>query len=74
MHIFSIGDWVYAGDYVYGQIVELGDDWAAVEFDTGSGGGTLTYDISILSKAEPPTKIHDLPQYHFDRSDWYGRV
>ena len=65
MHEFNIGDWVYAGDYVYGQIVEFDDDYAWVEFDTGSGGGTLTFALTDLQPAEPPkeTKFIVMPKY-----------
>lgn len=53
MHEFNIGDWVYAGDYFYGQIVEFEDDYAHVEFDTGFGGGTLTFALTDLQPAKP---------------------
>ena len=57
MSKFEVGDWVYAGDYIYGQIVEIDDDDTAhVEFDTGSGGGCLPFEFSELQKAEPPKK------------------
>lgn len=41
--IFEVGDWVYAGDWCYGQIIGLDFEnrEALVEFDTGSGGGSF---------------------------------
>jgi hypothetical protein len=72
MHRFNIGDWVYAGrDYCfYGQIVDIYNETeeASIEFDNGPyGGGSLCFDLEDLVPAEPPTKLHTLPQYHFDR-------
>lgn len=47
-NIFKIGDYVYADDWCYGQIVEIANGLAYVEFDTGTGGGTLPFDFNEL--------------------------
>lgn len=49
---FKIGDWVYAEDWCYGQIIDIDGNFASVEFDTGSGGGTCLFDICDLVHAE----------------------
>ena len=72
MHIFKVGDWVYAGvdQWCYGQIVDFDGqekDIAIVKYDTGTGGGNFSFDLEDLEPAEPPTKMKILPQYHFDR-------
>lgn len=51
---FEIGDWVCVDDYIYGQIVDLHSSWAVVEFDTGTGGGSFSFKLSEMRKAEPP--------------------
>lgn len=53
MNKFNVGDWVYAGDWCYGQIVELGDECATVQFDTGSGGGSFSFELDALELAAP---------------------
>ena len=53
---FKVGDWVYASDWVYGQIVSIDGNFADIEFDTGTGGGCLPFDISELTHAESPKK------------------
>lgn len=74
MHIFKVGDWVYAGidQWCYGQIVDIeGEqkDIAIVEYDTGNGGGSLSFGLEDLVPAKAPTALNDLPQYHFDRTE-----
>ena len=72
MHIFKIGDWVYAGDWCYGQILDFDGqekDIAVVEYDTGTGGGSMSFDLEDLEPAEPPTKMTELNQYHFNRDE-----
>lgn len=71
MHTFKIGDWVYGGDWCYGQIadVDMKHNYAIVEYDTGSGGGSMMFDYEELTPAEAPTKLNNLPQYHFDRDE-----
>ena len=66
---FNIGDWVYASDWCYGQIVDIDmkHDTAVVEFDIDSGGGSMSFGYDELQPADPPTKLETLPQYHFDR-------
>lgn len=51
--IFEVGDWVYAGDWCYGQIVDLDFEnrKALVEFDTGSGGGSFWFEFGELTRA-----------------------
>ena len=45
--IFEIGDQVYAGDWFYGQIIDISfeNTEALVEFDTGSGGGSIWFEF-----------------------------
>lgn len=51
---FNVGDWVYAHDWCYGQIVDLTDDVATVEFETAGGGGSYGFEITDLKKAPAP--------------------
>ena len=76
MHIFKVGDWVYAGvdQWCYGQIIAFDgaqNDIAVVEFGTDYEGGTMSFDLEDLKPAEPPkkSKINHLPDYHFDRDE-----
>ena len=52
MNEFNIGDWVYASDWCYGQIVDIDGDFISVEFDTGSGGGTCMFELHEVRLAE----------------------
>lgn len=54
MSNFKVGDWVYADDWLYGQIVDMHSSWAVVEFETANGGGNFSFKLSELQKAEPP--------------------
>ena len=54
MSEFKIGDWVYAHDWCYGQIVELTDTEARLEFSTETGGGSFTFELSDLKRAPAP--------------------
>lgn len=57
---FEVGDWVYAGDWCYGQIAGLTDpDIAYVEFNTGTGGGCMAFDRDELHPAEPPVNMRN---------------
>lgn len=49
---FEVGDQVYAGDWCYGQIVDIDFEKgeALVEFDTGSGGGSLWFEFRELTR------------------------
>ena len=49
---FKLGDWVYASDWCYGQIVAIDEDLIMVEFDTGTGGGTCTFDADDVVLAD----------------------
>lgn len=49
---FQLGDWVYASDWCYGQIVDVDGDWALVEFETERGGGSLWFHFDELELAE----------------------
>ena len=49
--MFKVGDYVYAGDWCSGTIVEIDGDTACVEFETGGGGGTIPFDIEELEHA-----------------------
>ena len=48
---FKIGDYVYACDWCYGQVVDMDEYGALVEIDTGTGGGSLWFSYSELQKA-----------------------
>ena len=49
---FQIGDWVYASDWCYGQIVAIEGNLISVEFDTRTGGGTWTFEEDEVRLAE----------------------
>lgn len=49
---FKLGDWVYASDWCYGQIVAIEDNLVMVEFDTGTGGGTWTFEADEVVLAD----------------------
>lgn len=51
-HDFQVGDYVYASDWCYGQIVEIDGDFIYVEFDTGSGGGTVPFEAHEVRLCE----------------------
>lgn len=51
MQKFNVGDWVYADDWCYGQIVGIYGGTAYVEFETGTGGGCVGFEIGDLSPA-----------------------
>lgn len=57
MEKFKVGDWVYAEDWCYGQIVDIEDNLAHVEYDTGTGGGCMPFELSELELAKPPKKM-----------------
>ena len=57
MNKFRVGDWVYAEDWCFGQIVYIGDNFAYVEFHTGTGGGCMPFELDELKLAKPPNKI-----------------
>lgn len=49
MSQFRIGDWVYASDWCFGQIVQINkDNTADVEFETCGGGGTACFAFKDL--------------------------
>lgn len=50
---FEIGDQVYAGDWCYGKIVDIDFEKgeALVEFDTGTGEGSLWFEFGELTRA-----------------------
>lgn len=49
---FQIGDWVYASDWCYGQIVDINDEFISVEFETECGGGTACFEHRAVTLAE----------------------
>lgn len=59
---FKVGDWVYADDWCYGQIVSISGPFAVVEFTTDNGGGTMNFYISELTHAEPPKVYSSDPE------------
>ena len=56
MEKFKVGDYVHASDWCHGQIVELDDECAYVEFNEGVGGGCLPFSLDELVLAKPPKK------------------
>lgn len=52
MYDFEIGDYVYASDWCYGQVVDIDGDFISVEFDTGSGGGTAIFEAYEVRLAD----------------------
>ena len=48
---FKVGDYVYASDWCYGEIVRIENEYADVEFDTGSGGGCLPFGLDELNRS-----------------------
>ena len=54
MHEFKVGDWVYGDDWCHGQIVEIYEGTAYVEYATDRGGGICVFELSELRPAEPP--------------------
>lgn len=51
MSNFKVGDYVYASDWCFGEIVELCEDHAYVEFETDFGGGTMPFAYDELKLA-----------------------
>ena len=49
---FEIGDQVYTGDWCYGQIIDISfeNKEALVEFDTGTGRGSLWFEFGELTR------------------------
>ena len=56
---FNIGDFVYASDWCYGEIIRIEGNIADVEFETAGGGGTAAFELSEL-KHECEGCIYDL--------------
>ena len=52
--ILKIGDYVYASDWCFGEIVGITHEGVWVEFDTGNGGGTAFFDYDEVELAECP--------------------
>lgn len=55
MDEFGIGDYVYASDWCYGQIVDIDNKGARVEYETPGGGGSFWFHFNELTKATEPT-------------------
>jgi hypothetical protein len=53
---FELGDYVYAEDWFYGQILYLTDKYAEVYFDSMQGGRSLTFELKDLKHAEQKKK------------------
>ena len=76
MEKFNVGDWVYGSDWCYGVITDIitdiKGDFADVEYETDRGGGSCSFLLEDLKKAEPPKRnaLETLPQYHFNRNDF----
>ena len=54
MDNFKIGDWVYGDDWCYGQIMDIDNKGALVEFETPGGGGSMWFNFDELEKAPEP--------------------
>lgn len=52
MYDFEVGDYVYASDWCYGQVIDIDGDFVSVEFDTGSGGGTCLFEAHEVRLCE----------------------
>lgn len=65
MKNFKVGDYVQSEHFSIGQIVEIYDGWCDVEFETGGGGGCLSYDFDELTPV-------DINEYHAEEllRDW----
>lgn len=77
MSKFNIGDWVYASDWCYGQIMDIDEKGgeACVSYVTERGGGSFYFDISELTAAEPPKEypgIKRLCNWSFSGNDITG--
>lgn len=48
MSEFEVGDFVYGSNWCFGEIVQLDNYGAWVEFDTGTGGGTSYFEYEEL--------------------------
>ena len=45
---FHIGDYVFASDWCYGEIIDIAGDIAVVQFDTGFGDSTASFRLNEL--------------------------
>lgn len=63
MDKFNVGDFVYAGDYIYGEITHIEDNGAYVEFSTAGGGGSFFFEWDEMRLAEKPVRTN----YMFDK-------
>lgn len=54
MDEINIGDYVYGSDWCYGQVVDIDNKGARVEFETPGGGGSFWFDFNELTKAPEP--------------------
>jgi hypothetical protein len=54
MDEINIGDYVYGNDWCYGQVIDIGNKDARVEFETPGGGGSFWFDFNELTKAPSP--------------------
>ena len=53
MNDINIGDWVYGEDWCYGQVIDINDEGALVEYET-PGGGSMRFYFNELEKARAP--------------------
>ena len=51
---FNIGDYVYGADWCYGQIIDIDNKGARVEYETAGGGGSFWFHFNELTKAHAP--------------------
>lgn len=78
MDEFNIGDWVYGDDWCYGQIMDIDNKGALVEYETAGGGGSFWFNFCELEKApEPKSSIHEYidskMKYYIGESGSSGR-
>ena len=58
MSKFKVRDWVYLDDLCcYGQIVEIKDNLSYIEYNTGTGGGCMPFNLSELKLSESFNKV-----------------
>ena len=60
MRNFEVGDWVYAHDWCYGQVIRIEDGIALIQYYAGGtsiegGYHYCSFMIDDLRKAEAPT-------------------
>lgn len=64
MENFKVGDHVYVKeDFISGEIVEIQEDSALVEFRTSGGGGCLPFKLSELKHEKIEKEDYDIDEH-----------